>query len=271
MGRLTTLILMAASFAVSSGCICGAFTKRDNELCCPTDVRKTHYWCFGEDAIIHGPCGPKPELYGYEPTCWREFPSVPPCYCTGCDGLPASAMPLNQVPPIFPTEQLPPAPNQQNANPFNGNMNPVHLPATSLPEQGSIPTAAGQAKVGSVADTVPGALTNAPKRQEPILVDADKNLLSLTPSRVAAAIQMPQPSSSVPVMPSQPVLDEQFYPVGIGSALTPAPLPKAAATDEIGDGYWGPDELSPAGGEGRAPALQQADGASAAPLPTLSR
>ncbi len=148
MGRLTILILMAASFAVSSGCICGVCTKRENESCCPTDIRKTHFWCFGEDAIIHGPCGPKPELYGYEPTCWREFPMVPPCYDTNCGGLPISPTPLNEVPPSFPTaptEQLPPVPSQQNVDPFSGNMPPVRLPLTSSREQSSALPTAGQA------------------------------------------------------------------------------------------------------------------------------
>lgn len=27
---------------------------------------------------MHGPCGPKEVLYGYEPTCWREWPAMGP-------------------------------------------------------------------------------------------------------------------------------------------------------------------------------------------------
>jgi hypothetical protein len=70
------VFLVAACLVASSGCLCqGICTKRENELCCPTDIRKTHFWCFGEDAIFHGPCGPKEELYGLEPTCWREWPA----------------------------------------------------------------------------------------------------------------------------------------------------------------------------------------------------
>jgi hypothetical protein len=69
------ILLITLCLAASSGCLCrGMCTKRENEKCCPTDIRKTHYWCFGEDSILHGPCGPKEELYGYERTEWREWP-----------------------------------------------------------------------------------------------------------------------------------------------------------------------------------------------------
>src|SRR5689334_16799112 len=90
--RRYQLFLVVACLALSSGCLCcGICTKRANEECCPTDIRKTHYWCFGEDAIIHGPCGPKEELYGYEPTLWREWP---PDGC-GCE-VQANAMAVPQ-------------------------------------------------------------------------------------------------------------------------------------------------------------------------------
>ena len=88
LSRVGTL-LIAACLVASSGCLCrGMCTKRQSELSCPTDVRKTHFWCFGEDSIMHCPCGPKEELYGYEPTQWREFPecsSYPGC-AVSCGG-----------------------------------------------------------------------------------------------------------------------------------------------------------------------------------------
>ena len=44
-------------------------------MCCPTDIRKTHLWIFGEDAIFCPPCGPDHDYYGQKPTCWRDWPS----------------------------------------------------------------------------------------------------------------------------------------------------------------------------------------------------
>ena len=69
------IITLAIGLVITSGCnlcLCG---KRAGEQHCPTDVRKGHFWCFGEDAVFHGPCGPDEEFYGHEPTCWREWPA----------------------------------------------------------------------------------------------------------------------------------------------------------------------------------------------------
>ena len=49
--------------------------KRASELQCPTDIRKTTNWCAGEDAVFSCPCGPDSEYYGYQPTCWRGWPT----------------------------------------------------------------------------------------------------------------------------------------------------------------------------------------------------
>src|SRR4051794_39978076 len=88
------ILLVAACLALSSGCLCqGICTKRASEQCCPTDIRKTHFWCFGEDAILHGPCGPKEDMYGYERTQWREFPD-----CQNADGDIACAQPVQDIP-----------------------------------------------------------------------------------------------------------------------------------------------------------------------------
>ncbi|MCA9236067.1 MAG: hypothetical protein KDA44_11385 [Planctomycetales bacterium] len=52
----------------------GPFVKRESELNCPTDIRKTVPWCFGEDAIFTCPCGPDEAYNGMKPTCWRAWP-----------------------------------------------------------------------------------------------------------------------------------------------------------------------------------------------------
>lgn len=69
-------IAMVLSLAADSGCCwVGCVTKRRNEQCCPTDIRKMHTWCWGEDAIFHAPCGPSEEFYGARPTVWRQWPT----------------------------------------------------------------------------------------------------------------------------------------------------------------------------------------------------
>ncbi|HJQ81919.1 MAG TPA: hypothetical protein VJ828_18280, partial [Lacipirellulaceae bacterium] len=75
MVRHIGLVILALSFAVVTGCHVGCCSKRASEKKCPTDVRKTHCWCFGEDALFRYPCGPNRVYYGHKATCWREWPT----------------------------------------------------------------------------------------------------------------------------------------------------------------------------------------------------
>lgn len=59
--------------AACSGCSSGPWGKRAQELSCPTDVRKAHCWCWGEDAVFYCPCGPDEAYHGYKPTCWHDW------------------------------------------------------------------------------------------------------------------------------------------------------------------------------------------------------
>jgi hypothetical protein len=71
--RITCLLLVLSAVA---GCRnYGYLLKRESELNCPTDIRKTVPWCAGEDAIFHCPCGPNAEFYGHKPTCWGVWPA----------------------------------------------------------------------------------------------------------------------------------------------------------------------------------------------------
>ncbi|MEX2317465.1 MAG: hypothetical protein WD669_09965 [Pirellulales bacterium] len=69
---LSLIFLLVAT----SGCRWFCCGKRASELECPTDIRQTQCWCMGEDAIFHCPCGPDSEFYGYQPTCWRNWPAA---------------------------------------------------------------------------------------------------------------------------------------------------------------------------------------------------
>jgi len=53
----------------------GVLVKRESELNCPTDIRKTVPWCVGEDAVFRCPCGPNQEFHGHKPTCWGIWPA----------------------------------------------------------------------------------------------------------------------------------------------------------------------------------------------------
>lgn len=113
-------------------------------MCCPTDIRKTHFWCFGEDAIFHGPCGPKEEFYGAEPTVWREWPSCT-AGCNGIDGIGQSnamtpTTPTNEAPAQNPSTQSPATETSQPGNPFKDDSpgNPPPVKATmDAPQSGT--------------------------------------------------------------------------------------------------------------------------------------
>jgi len=60
---------------IFSGCQRGIFLKRESELNCPTDIRKTVPWSAGEDAIFCCPCAPDGDFYGHKPTCWGVWPA----------------------------------------------------------------------------------------------------------------------------------------------------------------------------------------------------
>jgi hypothetical protein len=70
-GVLSLIVCLAAA----TGCNVCCWGKRASELGSPTDIRKSHFWCLGEDAVFEQPCGPNKEGYGLKPTCWREWPA----------------------------------------------------------------------------------------------------------------------------------------------------------------------------------------------------
>lgn len=70
------LALAIGTCLLASGCCHhGLLQKRQSEMNCPTDVRKTIPWCAGEDAVFRCPCGPSSHYYGHKPTCWGYWPT----------------------------------------------------------------------------------------------------------------------------------------------------------------------------------------------------
>jgi hypothetical protein len=70
------LALAMCGSLLASGCQHGLLQKRQSELNCPTDIRKTVPWCAGEDAVFRCPCGPSSQFYGHKPTCWGHWPAT---------------------------------------------------------------------------------------------------------------------------------------------------------------------------------------------------
>jgi hypothetical protein len=69
------LALALCGSLLASGCHNGLMQKRQSEMNCPTDIRKTVPWCAGEDTIFRCPCGPSSQFYGHKPTCWGHWPT----------------------------------------------------------------------------------------------------------------------------------------------------------------------------------------------------
>lgn len=158
--RLT--LLLAASLLIVAGCCCrGICTKRASEERCPTDIRKTHFWCFGEDAIMRCPCGPKELDYGYERTCWREWPSYSEVWDAPALGPVPEELPV-RVPLNAPER---PASPDATMNPFTNRPVPViNGPVNS----GVTPaSAATGARTSSTATTRAGNALATERRYTP--------------------------------------------------------------------------------------------------------
>lgn len=121
----------------------GPFVKRESELNCPTDIRKTVPWCYGEDAIFTCPCGPDEIYHGMKPTCWRPWDSSAATwrdsYCQGgqcpggCpvsgDGLPIGSQEfVSPLPPVT----APPRPHF-DAPPVLDEPGPAARPQETIP------------------------------------------------------------------------------------------------------------------------------------------
>jgi hypothetical protein len=83
-----------------TGCSFGPLVKRQSELNCPTDIRKTVPWCAGEDAVFRCPCGPQGAFYGHKPTCWRKWPMPATVWRdAGCGPI------VHDAPTLAPTDE----------------------------------------------------------------------------------------------------------------------------------------------------------------------
>lgn len=155
----------------------GLLVKRESELNCPTDIRKTVPWCAGEDAIFCCPCGPNEQFHGHKPTCWRLWQTSGAEWrdlhceplCTQCiDGAPVGPVKETISAPteiITPSSILPakpdPAHGSQNGispnNPFRGALEP--LPETEMvPMELQVPSDTQPSQSASVAESITDAI-----------------------------------------------------------------------------------------------------------------
>jgi hypothetical protein len=127
--RLIGFVNVILCAALASGCHVSCCSKRVSEKKCPTDIRKTHCWCFGEDALFRYPCGPNRVFYGHKATCWREWPTSGSQWRDMHCGPPVSeVMPQDgQVLPL-PGAELGP-PGNEPPNPFRDEAQQASPPA----------------------------------------------------------------------------------------------------------------------------------------------
>jgi hypothetical protein len=170
----------------------------------------------------------------------------------------------NEAPATPPVEQLPPAPRQQDIDTPNNNLPPIPPQIKPVPDQSSTFPPSGQTGVLSVAHMRPtGPAFATSQDMAPVMTDTSP--LQRTSGRMTSVTEMPQPLSAIPAAPRQPVVDDQFPPSGIGSALISAPLPSSPAIDKVQDATMAPAEM-PWPDKDSSTALQGADASVFAPL-----
>lgn len=137
MTRLVIIACSAIALVNSVGCSIGPWSKRSQELSCPTDIRKMHPWCCGEDAVFDCPCGPDESYHGHKPTCWRDWQAPAAVWrderC-GCSTPSYGPMPLSSTySDASPTTVVVPTPTLEPRLDSSEEVNPEGLPYETLP------------------------------------------------------------------------------------------------------------------------------------------
>lgn len=135
----SSLVLCIVLLA-TSGCHWGVLTVRHQEQVCPTDIRKRHWWLWGEDAIFHCPCGADGAYHGHKPTCWREWQAPTTVWRDEHCGPPVALATSDEtwIPastPVAPTaiEQQPSSKFQEIAPPLPNDSVPDNTDTNELP------------------------------------------------------------------------------------------------------------------------------------------
>lgn len=173
----------------------GPLVKRDSELNCPTDIRRTVPWCAGEDAIFHCPCGPDGEYYGHKPTCWRTWPAPATvwrdsyCGVQGPCAVGPTAVPQEETPIVLPPTDEATPPSEETVEP------PVleALPPTSQTSPGR-----GRARLASVVQPPTWMPSSAEQSAElaPRMTSTANPSERLTPRPLAPRRDMPRTAIS---------------------------------------------------------------------------
>jgi len=214
--------------AIFSGCQPhGMFVKRESEMNCPTDIRKTVPWCAGEDAIFCCPCGPNEQFHGHKPTCWRpwqssgaewrDFHCQPISLPLPETGMPGS-FPVEQVTPpievLSPTEVAPDIqlPDSEEREPSSSDFPPTageeSLPdPEETPQQLEIPSDTTSSRIRTQLPleqkTSEQPLTSYFYQENQVVSNlvVDKALSQPEPGLFPPAVVEPQPGSVVLLQP----------------------------------------------------------------------
>lgn len=234
LGTLSLIVCLAAA----SGCNICCWGKRASELGSPTDIRKSHFWCLGEDAVFEQPCGPSREDYGLKPTCWREWPAGGARCLDGSCGpaMPAEAHFQGPQPTRLWEPTLPNG-TEQESSPFQDDsiLLPAptgngallkRLPSSELPQ--IVPPGGMPARMGSGINThaVPGQISSAKKLPLRITVSEpiDSPVRFLPPVEAPrAAARAVVPMATRPAAEAQTLAGlEQMIEVPTAASTTPA-------------------------------------------------
>lgn len=182
-------LLLCTMLLSASGCHWGPLAIRDQELCCPTDIRKRHCWLWGEDAVFRRPCGVTQAYHGHKPTCWRPWQAPTTVWRDEHCGPPAALatvggpLPASHPVTFTPVEELPPtetpvlAPPPSTPAPANGGQDPppesrVVEPLPAVPagvdEFGAAPPPAAPSKAAKLVALPPTHRVNRQLFDQPL-------------------------------------------------------------------------------------------------------
>lgn len=178
--------LLLALIVPATGCQSyGIFAKREAELHCPTDIRKTIPWCAGEDAIFHCPCGPDQDFYGHKPTRWDIWPASGAewrdVYCgpPHCGTTPEFLDPSSPLLPMGELEVIHGIEQRSHGNRTREEIEPLPEEADALPQP--MPQAPEETEAEEFLQETPH---DSSSRSEPLHKETSRPLLrSARPSK----------------------------------------------------------------------------------------
>jgi hypothetical protein len=237
-GTISLIVCLAAT----SGCNICCWGKRATELTGPTDIRQSHYWCLGEDAVFAQPMGPSRNDYGLKPTCWREWPADGArCSDDSCGPIPVPDAHLNGTAPTPEWEQTAPAELEPEHNPFLDDAELLPAPAsTGAQLRRPVPNPSLQTRRPKSNNL--NTPINAPPTQsvEDSIIPINQNAAMNIPRRLVAA-RLPWPTgATTPPLREEPSIHDPPLKITVSAPidtpvqfLAPAERPRGTVVPAV--------------------------------------